>query len=356
MKSTGKKSWMLSACLMAGMWGALSAGCASSPAPNARIYDRYAEMLAAQNRAMQSPAAEPAAKPSRPADPRSVPAAKPAPSATADAMAPAEPSAKTPPVAVIAPKPAVEKPAPKPSPKPAPVPEMVPPVAPPSPSVPAKPVQTTTELLPEPSVPAPPPSVPAPVASAPAPVSAPSIPAPVEPSGPAPSPDSTGASSIDGAYTLKVGDGLQIYLRGIPSGEVIEDVIDEGGKITLPLINEITAAGITASDLERNIRKTYMDQDIYRNITVNVVVPTRFYFIQGEIRAPGRFQIMSATRLSQAIAGAGGYTEFASGKVVVKRAGKIFRTIRNARRLERVPEDDILLEPDDVIEVQRSLW
>ena len=65
---------------------------------------------------------------------------------------------------------------------------------------------------------------------------------------------------------------------------------------------------------------------------------------------------MSATRVSQAIAGAGGYTEFASGQVVVKRNGQIFKTIRNARRLERTPDDDILLEPDDIIEVKRSLW
>ena len=149
---------------------------------------------------------------------------------------------------------------------------------------------------------------------------------------------------------------MQIFLRGIPGGESIEDVIDENGRVSLPLINEVQAAGMTASDLERSIRKIYQDQDIYRNITVNVVVPSRYYFVQGEIRAPGRFQIMSATRVSQAIAGAGGYTEFASGQVVVKRNGQIFKTIRNARRLERAPDDDILLEPDDIIEVKRSLW
>ena len=155
-------------------------------------------------------------------------------------------------------------------------------------------------------------------------------------------------------YRLKVGDGIQIYLRGIPGGETIEDVIDEAGMVTLPFINEVLASGLTASELERNIRQIYLDQDIYRNITVNVVVPTRYYFIQGEVRAPGRFQIMSATRVSQAIAASGGYTEYASGKVQVKRQGKIVKEIRNARKLERSPDDDILLEPDDVVEVLRS--
>ena len=158
------------------------------------------------------------------------------------------------------------------------------------------------------------------------------------------------------AYVLKPADGVQIFLRGIPSGEAIEGFIDEHGMISMPFINEVKAAGQTPSELARNIRQAYLDQGIYKNISVNVVVPTHYYFIQGEIRAPGRFQIVSTMRVSQAIAAAGGYTEYASGQVVVKRGGKIIKTIRNARRLERTPEDDILLEPDDIIEVKRSLW
>ena len=158
------------------------------------------------------------------------------------------------------------------------------------------------------------------------------------------------------AYLLKVGDVVQVFLRGIPNAESIEAVIDEHGKISLPFINETLASGQTASELARNIRRIYQEQGIYRNISVNVVVPTRYYFMQGEIRSPGRFQLVAATRLSQAIAAAGGYTEFASGQVVIKRGGRIHRTIRNARRLERNPQDDVMLEPDDIVEVRRSLW
>lgn len=167
---------------------------------------------------------------------------------------------------------------------------------------------------------------------------------------------SEGPSSSDGVYQLKSGDVVQVSLRGIPSGEAIESVIDEHGMISMPFINEIKAAGQSASELARNIRQTYLDQGIYRNISVTVVVPTRFIFIQGEIRGPGRFQMVSAMRVSQAIAGAGGYTEYANGQVVVKRGGKIVKTIRNAKHLERAPDDDILLEPDDIVEVKRSLW
>ena len=313
------------------MWICLGAGCTSPSTENRKVYDRYAEMVAARNRAQPSPAGEsaapvmtsrPAVKPPDAQDRRPVnfaPPAKPAPGAPAT---PAPPVAKpvpvpAPPVQVIAPKP-VEKVAVQP------VEAQVQ-----SPTVPVAPVVAKPSPAPAP---------------APVPVAESSLPTTTSPAG-------------DGvAYALKVGDGVQIYLRGIPMSDVIEDIIDENGKISLPLVNEIQAAGMTASDLERNIRKTYLDLDIYRNITVNVVVPTRYYFIQGEIRQPGRFQIMSATRVSQAIAAAGGYTEYANGQVVVKRGGKIFKTIKNAKRLERTPDDDLLLEPDDIIEVRRSLW
>jgi protein involved in polysaccharide export with SLBB domain len=349
-KPAGKKAGIPIVWLGVGLCFSLLSGCASSSSQNRQVYDRYAELIAERSRAPQSTAtAKDSAKPLDRRPLKAAPIAKPVPPA-----GPAEAMAKT--VSVVNPAPAAAaapaaaKPAsltpPPPAVQPAPAPVQAPPVQ----IIAPKPVPAPA---PQPLEAPKPAAAVEPAASLPAPVPAP---APtVAPAGAVPPP--AGASGGDsGAYTLKVGDGVQVYLRGIPMSDAIEDLIDERGKITLPLINEIQAAGITASQLEQSIRQTYLDQDIYRNITVNVVVPTRFYFIQGEIRQPGRFQIVSATRVSQAIAGAGGYTEYASGQVVVKRGGKIFKTIKNSRRLERTPDDDILLEPDDIIEVRRSLW
>ncbi len=226
----------------------------------------------------------------------------------------------------------MEKPAPA-KPKPAPA------VAKPAPVPPAPAEAPPVQVIP-------------PVAAAPASAEAP---APAETA--APGPTALPAEETDGtAYAIKVGDMVQIFLRGIPNAEAIESIVDENGMITMPFINEVRASGHTPSELGRMIRQVYQDEGIYRNMSVNVLVPTRYYFVQGEIRQPGRYQIMSATRLSQAIAGAGGYTEFASGRVVIKRGGKIVKTVRNARRLERTPGDNIMLEPDDIVEVQRSRW
>ena len=156
------------------------------------------------------------------------------------------------------------------------------------------------------------------------------------------------------AYVLAVGDAVQIILRGIPGGEAIEDIIDEGGYVTLPLIGEVMAAGCTSTQLEKTIRDTYRERRIYKDINVQVLVPTRFYYMQGEIRGPGRVQLVSAVRLSQAIAANGGGTEFWNGKVVVKRNDGRVINIKNARRLERTPNEDILLEPGDIVDLKRG--
>ena len=329
-----KKIGILSAGVLAGLWLGLAAGC-STPSSSQKVYDRYAELVASRNQPAKSapngapPAASrTAAKPAEPKAPAPAKASPPAVPAPAKAPAPASAAARVAEPAPVKP-PASAPVAVRPAPAAAPVQVLAPPAA--------EPVRTASVSAPaQPAAPpqSPPVSEPAPAAQ--------TIPLPEN------------ASSPESGYLLKVGDGVQIFLRGIPMPDRIEDVIDEEGKVSLPFINEVQAAGLAASELERNIRQIYLDQDIYRNITVNVVVPTRSYFILGEVRAAGRFQIMSATRVSQAIAAAGGYTEYASGKVQVKRQGAIVKVIKDARRLERAPEDDILLEPDDVIEVLRS--
>ncbi len=156
-------------------------------------------------------------------------------------------------------------------------------------------------------------------------------------------------------YRFKSGDPVVIHLRGIyPKDEAVEDIIDEDGNLTIPLIGDIPAAGKSTSQLESDISRLYIDGGYYRTITVNVVMPSPFYFIRGEIRSPGRFPVVSGVTILQAIAAAGGYTEFAKQSSVQLIRGKTTTTI-NIRDIERNPERDIRLESGDVIVVGRSI-
>jgi len=156
-------------------------------------------------------------------------------------------------------------------------------------------------------------------------------------------------------YRFKSGDPVVIHLRGIyPKDEAIEDIIDEDGNVTIPLVGDIPAAGKSTSQLEADITKYYIDGGYYRSITVNVVMPSPFYFIRGEIRSPGRFPVVSGVTILQAIAAAGGYTEFANQSTVQLIRGKTTTAI-NIRDIERNPDRDIRLESGDVIVVKRSI-
>ena len=156
-------------------------------------------------------------------------------------------------------------------------------------------------------------------------------------------------------YRLRANDPLIVELRGIPRSESFEMMVDDQGYIGLPYVSPIRAEGLTASELQRSIRDTYIEERIYRHITVNVLLPSQFYFVRGEVRQPGRFPLTSGMTVLKALAAAGGYTEFANPRRInIIRAGETL--ITNARDLERNPEDDMDVEAGDVIIVPRSVF
>ncbi len=156
------------------------------------------------------------------------------------------------------------------------------------------------------------------------------------------------------AYRLRPGDMVVIMLRAVQS-EQIETTVDENGDIKLPFIGAVRAAGCTASELENRIQSRYIDGKIYRYLTVHVHVPTRSYFVRGEVRNPGRFPLAGSVTVLQAIAAAGGYTDFADiSDIRLTRGDRTFRL--NGRDIERNPEKDIEVEAGDTIVVKRSWY
>ncbi len=189
-------------------------------------------------------------------------------------------------------------------------------------------------------------AAPARVAAGSAPTNAPIIPKPTV----------VVTGRVAAAYTLRIGDPLIISLRGIPKEEQIEDQIDEDGEINMPFLGSVRAAGLTSGQLEDLLERLYIqERQIYRHVSINVVIPARSYFVRGEVRAPGKFQLVSGVTVVQAIAAAGGYTEFAKpSNVTITRGSKTFEV--DARQLEQHPERDIPVEAGDVIVVGRTFF
>lgn len=157
-------------------------------------------------------------------------------------------------------------------------------------------------------------------------------------------------------YRFRYGDPVIIFLRGIlPKDDQIEEIVDERGYVTLPYIDDVLAAGRTSSELEREIQRIYIERQIYRTITVSVVSPAQSFFVQGEVRQPQRYPLVTGTTVLQAIAAAGGYTEYADPKKVSLTRGRDVKLI-NMRDVERNPQQDLSVESGDVIRVPRSIF
>lgn len=90
------------------------------------------------------------------------------------------------------------------------------------------------------------------------------------------------------------------------------------GRIALPLINEVQAAGLTPEQLHKKLTeesKKYMED---ANITVVVrEINSRKAFITGEVNKPGPYPLTAPTTVMQLISMAGGLREYADAKKIM---------------------------------------
>ena len=98
-------------------------------------------------------------------------------------------------------------------------------------------------------------------------------------------------------------------------------IVRPDGRISLPLLNEFEAAGLTTEQLRE---KLMVAADKYvqdPNVTVIVKqINSRRVFVTGMVNKPGPYSLMSATTVVQVLAMAGGLQDYAAkDKIVVMR-------------------------------------
>jgi polysaccharide biosynthesis/export protein len=157
------------------------------------------------------------------------------------------------------------------------------------------------------------PSTPKPAAPAPA-TAAPSA----VPSAPATSATAAGAGvTVPADYTIGPEDVLSIvYWR---DKDMSSDVaVRPDGKISLPLLNDVQAAGLTPAQLREKLvdaSKKYIEDP---NITVVVQkMNSRKVFITGEVDKPGPYALFGPMSVLQLISMAGGLREYADSKKIL---------------------------------------
>lgn len=134
-------------------------------------------------------------------------------------------------------------------------------------------------------------------------------------------------------------------------------VVRPDGRVSLPLLNDIHAGGLTPDQLRQRVTeeaKRYVDDP-----TVTVVVreiKSRRVFITGEVERPGEFPLGGPTTVLQLIATAGGIKEYANReKIVVLRteAGREVSYRFNYKEVvaQKNPKQNIQLKPGDTVVV-----
>lgn len=162
---------------------------------------------------------------------------------------------------------------------------------------------------------------------------------------------------VETQYRIGVEDVLLVSVWRDP--DLTREVpVRPDGKISLPLIQDIAAAGKTPAELGQEIQirlKAYMS-----NPSVTVIVreinSIKIYLL-GEVARPGPVTPKSQVRLLQAIAMAGGITPFGGKKKIV-----IFRKTPSGETVIEVsyqsivsgkkPNDDLILESGDTVVVR----
>jgi polysaccharide export outer membrane protein len=184
---------------------------------------------------------------------------------------------------------------------------------------------------------------------------------------PASQPDAQSAAQSAGGVPQKSATADPDYVIGA------EDVIDinvwkepdvsrtvpvrPDGKISLPLLNDVQAAGLTPAQLGARITASLKKYVTEPQVTVIVTaINSQRIYVQGEVTRPGAYPLLPGTTVLRGLSSAGGFTQFAKTKgiyVLRLEDGKQAKYPFNYKDVVsgKHPEQDITLKAGDTIVV-----
>ena len=161
-------------------------------------------------------------------------------------------------------------------------------------------------------------------------------------------------TAADASYRLGPEDVIEVFVWKEPELTSTSTVRPDG-RISMPLVGEIVAAGKTPGELQTEIASGLTDYVTEPVVTVVVKeVRSPQVSVLGEVKKPGRYRIAQSATVLDAIALGGGFTDYAHrGKVVVLRPGRggVERLEVDVDRMVRRGEVPLALRPGDTVYV-----
>lgn len=176
---------------------------------------------------------------------------------------------------------------------------------------------------------------------------------------PQPAPPDEGAEPNAQSYRIGPGDVLQIDVWKEPEASTPSTTVRPDGCISLPMIGEVRAAGLRTTELQKSLSEKYGEliRDTRVTVFVREVHSQRIYLI-GEVRREGPIRLVAPLTVLQALAEAGGLTDYAKRKKIY-----ILRVVGERRQILPFDYDavvrgvkvsqDIVLLPGDTVVVPR---
>ena len=127
------------------------------------------------------------------------------------------------------------------------------------------------------------------------------------------------------------------------------------GKISVPLLNDVQASGLTAMQLAASLREGLSKYLNNPQVTVTVTeINSRRVYLTGEVNHPGALPLLPNMTVLQALSSAGGFTQFAKLKsIYIMRTenGKQVKHPFNYKEVVKgnLADQNIPLQPGDVI-------
>lgn len=113
-------------------------------------------------------------------------------------------------------------------------------------------------------------------------------------------------------YVIQPGDLLQIRVFNQPDMSTRAKVRDDG-KVSVPFLNDVVAAGFTPNALAQQLQQRLKEFINAPVVTVSLEEPRPFSVsVLGEVNKPGVYAVPMGAGVLQALAAAGGFTQYAS--------------------------------------------
>jgi polysaccharide export outer membrane protein len=144
----------------------------------------------------------------------------------------------------------------------------------------------------------------------------PTSPAVTTPNG-VPSAAGVGQAVDPNKYSIGAEDVLYILVWREPDFTRLVAVRPDG-KITMPLIGDMQAAGLTPVQLTKDLIDKLSNYVNRPDVTVTVQdVRSKKYYVDGVVGRPGEYPLITPTKILEAISKCGGFKEFADQKHIV---------------------------------------